>query len=61
MRWRSRKSGLVFRRVFAVLYLILIGLFGVEALAQMKFPAVTMMSRVQVTGGFFEENGCFYV
>ena len=28
--------------VFAVLYLILIGLFGVEALAQMKFPAVTM-------------------
>ena len=34
--------------VFAVLYLILIGLFGVEALAQMKFPAVTMMSRVQV-------------
>ena len=38
--------------VFAALYLILIGLFGVEALAQMKFPAVTMMSRVQVTGGF---------
>ena len=27
--------------VFAVLYLILIGLFGAEALAQMKFPAVS--------------------
>ena len=40
--------------VFAVLYLILIGLFGVEALAQMKFPAVTMMSRVQITGGFLK-------
>ena len=42
--------------VFAALYLILIGLFGVEALAQMKFPAVTMMSRVQVTGGFLKRT-----
>ena len=39
-----------------MLYLILIGLFGVEALAQMKFPAVTMMSRVQVTGGFLKRT-----
>lgn len=45
--------------VFAVLYLILIGLFGVEALAQMKFPAVTMMSRVQVTGGFLKRTDAF--
>ena len=39
--------------------LILIGLFGVEALAQMKFPAVTMMSRVQVTGGFLKRTDAF--
>ena len=45
--------------VFAVLYMILIGLFGVEALAQMKFPAVTMMSRVQVTGGFLKRTDAF--
>ena len=45
--------------VFAVLYLILIGLFGIEALAQMKFPAVTMMSRVQVTGGFLKRTDAF--
>ncbi|MCI6066222.1 spore germination protein [bacterium] len=45
--------------VFAALYLILIGLFGVETLAQMKFPAVTMMSRVQVTGGFLKRTDAF--
>ena len=45
--------------VFAVLYLILLGLFGVDALAQMKFPAVTMMSRVQVTGGFLKRTDAF--
>lgn len=45
--------------VFIALYLILIGLFGVEALAQMKFPAVTMMSRVQVTGGFLKRTDAF--
>ena len=45
--------------VFAVLYLILIGLFGAKALAQMKFPAVTMMSRVQITGGFLKRTDAF--
>lgn len=45
--------------VFAVLYLTLIGLFGAEALAQMKFPAVTMMSRVQITGGFLKRTDAF--
>lgn len=45
--------------VFAALYLILIGLFGIGALAQMKFPAVTMMSRVQVTGGFLKRTDAF--
>ena len=45
--------------VFAVLYLVLVGLFGVDALAQMKCPAVTMMSRVQITGGFLKRTDAF--
>ena len=45
--------------VFAVLYLVLVGLFGADALAQMKFPAVTMMSRVQITGGFLKRADAF--
>ena len=45
--------------VFAVLYLVLVGLFGADALAQMKFPAVTMMSRVQITGGFLKRRDAF--
>lgn len=45
--------------VFAVLYLVLVGLFGADALAQMKFPAVTMMSRVQITGGFLKRTDAF--
>ena len=45
--------------VFTALYLILLGLFGAEALAQMKFPAVTMMSRVQITGGFLKRTDAF--
>ena len=55
---RKKRSGFS-GGVFAALYLILIGLFGVEALAQMKFPAVTMMSRVQVTGGFLKRTDAF--
>lgn len=45
--------------VFAALYLVLVGLFGADALAQMKFPAVTMMSRVQITGGFLKRTDAF--
>ena len=45
--------------VFAALYLIRVVLFGVAGLAQMKFPVVTMMSRVQVTGGFLKRTDAF--
>ena len=45
--------------VFAAVYLVLVGLFGADALAQMKFPAVTMMSRVQITGGFLKRTDAF--
>ncbi len=42
--------------IHAVLFLILVGIFGSQALAAMEFPAVTMMSTVQVTGGFLKRT-----
>ena len=42
--------------VISALYLILLGLFGNDALAHMQFPAVTLMSRVQITGGFLKRT-----
>lgn len=51
------KSALCFSAIIlAVVYLILQGVFGVEALANMEFPIVTLMSRVQVTGGFLKRS-----
>ena len=40
--------------ILCLLYLILLGMFGSAALANMDYPAVTMMSRVQITGGFLK-------
>jgi len=40
--------------ILGTLYLILLGMFGKEALAVMDYPVVTMMSRIQMTGGFFK-------
>jgi len=40
--------------VLGALYLILLGMFGAEALATMDYPVVTMMSRIQMTGGFLK-------
>ena len=40
--------------ILLLLYLVLLGLFGSEALATIEYPAVTMMSRVQITGGFLK-------
>ncbi|MBQ8279012.1 MAG: GerAB/ArcD/ProY family transporter [Roseburia sp.] len=40
--------------ILATLYLILLGMFGADALAQLDYPVVTMMSRVQITGGFMK-------
>lgn len=58
-RKAARKAVWFSGGVFAVLYLVLVGLFGADALAQMKFPAVTMMSRVQITGGFLKRTDAF--
>ncbi|MDD6058576.1 MAG: GerAB/ArcD/ProY family transporter, partial [Clostridiales bacterium] len=45
--------------VYAVLYLILLGIFGAQALSSMKFPAVTLMSTVKISGGFLKRTDAF--
>ncbi len=44
-------GGLIF-----FVYLILLGVFGSSALAGMEYPAVTLMSIVQITGGFLKRT-----
>lgn len=45
--------------IYAVLYLILLGVFGAEALSHMEFPAVTLMSTVKISGGFLKRADAF--
>lgn len=45
--------------IHAVLYMILLGSFGAEALGTMDYPAVTLMSTVQITGGFLKRTDAF--
>lgn len=45
--------------VHAVLYLILTGIFGADALGSMKYPAVTLMSTVRISGGFLKRTDAF--
>lgn len=45
--------------VYAVLYLILLGIFGVNALGTMEYPAVTLMSTVKTFGGFLKRMDAF--
>ena len=57
---RAGRAALLFTgAVCAVLYLILLGIFGSNALAQMEFPAVTLMSTVKITGGFLKRADAF--
>lgn len=42
--------------ILGALYLILVGSFGAEALSHMRFPAVTLMSTVQVKGNFLKRT-----
>lgn len=45
--------------VVGVLYIVLLGMFGGQALATMDYPVVTMMSRIQITGGFLKRTDAF--
>lgn len=47
-----RRAFLLAAVLLLVLYVILLLTFGEHALAHMKFPAVTLMSTVQIAGGF---------
>lgn len=50
----GKKALFITGGILTLLYLILLGMFGSNALATMDYPAVTMMSRVQITGGFLK-------
>ena len=56
----SAKQALIWTGfILAALYLILLGLFGKNALATLEYPVVTMMSRIQITGGFLKRTDTF--
>lgn len=42
--------------ILGTLYLLLLGMFGDKALATLDYPVVTMMSRIQMTGGFLKRT-----
>lgn len=42
-----------------ILYLILLGVFGGPALSGMNYPAITLMSIVQIPGGFLKRTDAF--
>lgn len=45
--------------IFAVLYLVLVGIFGADDLSTMDEPAVTLMSTVKISGGFLKRTDAF--
>lgn len=55
----GRLALLVVGIVHVVLYLVLLGIFGGNALAAMEFPAVTLMSTVRISGGFLKRTDAF--
>lgn len=58
--YKSSRSAVLFAGILiGILYLILLGIFGADALATMEFPAVTLMSRVQIVGGFLKRTDAF--
>lgn len=47
--------------VLAVLYLILLGNFGSASLASMRYPAVTLMSSIELRGSFLKRFDAFMI
>lgn len=45
--------------IYAVMYLILLGIFGADALGTMEYPAVTLMSTIKTSGGFLKRTDAF--
>lgn len=52
----GRLALLVVGVLHVILYFILVGTFGDNALATMEFPVVTLMSMVQIAGGFLKRT-----
>lgn len=60
--YKSSRSAVLFSgALFLSLYLLLEGMFGNPALSHMQFPAVVMMNRVQITGGFLKRTDAFMI
>lgn len=55
----GRRALLFTGGVHAALYLILLGIFGADALGSMQYPAVTLMSTVRISGGFLKRADAF--
>lgn len=55
----GRRAVLFAGCIHAVLYLILLGIFGAAALGTMKYPAITLMSTVKISGGFLKRADAF--
>lgn len=55
----GKKAVLAAGGILAVLYLILLGIFGEKALSEMEYPAVTLMSTVKISGGFLKRTDAF--
>lgn len=55
----GKKALLFVGGIHGGLYLILLGIFGAKALGTMDYPAVTLMSTVKISGGFFKRTDAF--
>ncbi len=47
--------------VMAILYVILVGKFGTASLASMEYPAITLMSSIELRGSFLKRFDAFMI
>lgn len=59
---RAAKSALFVSALLnAAVYLITLGMFATNALSNMEYPIITLMSMIKLPGGFFERQDAFMV
>ena len=56
-----RKSLIQVAAINSAVYLITLGVFGEAALAELRYPVITLLSMVKLPGGFFERQDAFMV
>lgn len=54
IRWSVSKAILTYTGILFLLYAVLLGSFGKYSLSEIEFPAVVLMSDVQIKGSFFK-------